>query len=697
MSFKDNTLFTNPRLDDYSKRYKEYIEDLTKKQQGDKLFKYFHFEYSPSGIKVFDLGRCSRALLLNEPLWISKPGWNSPAGWKIQIAMDTANEKISPCSIKNGLECKIVDLSTEKIESAKALNSGIFSNNIRTIMNKMETEKKFIKSKSSSFDNFDNAINRVSITKLANRNMGIEWTGYFKPKSLGIYDITFNCGDGYCYVWLDNKAVCEYLPINSNISASGGKFQFDVKEDKYYPIRIQFYLSRNSVDPVNTELIISNNETGKKLDTKTCLYTLDGGKYLPRLKFFAFVSESLESFYPGKFKCFYFNGKTNEDYAKFYNLINKYKYDFADKKYDREKSSGVLEYGTLPDGTNYTAVDKNGSILPKCYSIYRFEADIRMGKIFQIDQRGINGKAPYPMKLISKNLVMPGQSYQELSNFYPELKDIQNSIDLSPEKCKQKCSSETGCSYYYTYLPNTSTKNKCYTGKKNEKPSFSQIRPENIKENTSTLSLRDYRFPKVNCGIQPTLGEFENVENTTFYGDSFPYSRYKLMPNLIQSRKNLGICGDERFVKFDDEAKRILYKNANYIDSGKKWKEGFSVKEGFDKNTTGVSDTLDSIKSSLSNEQIYGSTQVSIDKNYYDLSKNLIPNYLHVKDIMNNNVNYDFSGNVLLNFRNKPIPTLREQTVIDTNDTLFMQNNLYILGILTMLCLLTLAIIAARA
>jgi len=695
MSFIDTTLFTNPRLDEYTKRYKEYTEVLKNKQQDGELFKYYHFEYSPNGVKLIDLGRIPNIIVENEPLWQSKTGWNSPSGWKIQIAMETSKDLIDKPSSSPGLKYKIVNLDNQRIESASSVESKYFFDNVVSIMGELNSANNAIEGLSNGFDTFNDSIGSTNIDTLSGKNIGIEWTGYFKPTDLGIYNFTFNCGDGFCLLWIDNTAICEYLPMNAIITTSGGEFNFNAKEDKFYPIRIQFYLSKQSKKITTTELIIKGSN-GIPVDTKTCLYNLNGGTYLPKLYFFAFVSEKVEDLRAGKFKCFYFNGKSQADFSRFYDIINQNKFNIASKKYDRDTQSEIYEFGSLPDGTNYTDVVSPGAQRPSVFSLYRFEADIRMGKTFQIDQRGSDdkGKPPYPMRVVSPTIIQPGKSYQELSNFYPDEKNDTGAVYSTPENCKQMCSAKDDCKYYFTYKTGFETKNKCALGQNNELPSFSEIRPDSIKENTATLALRDYTFPKPTCGEQKTIGEFETVENITLYGDSFPFSRYKLIPDIIKSRKNLGICGDARFSKLDDEAQRILFKNADYINRGKTWKEGFS--EGFDKNTTGISDTADGIKSNLMNERAYASTQKNIDKNFYDLSQNFIPNYLHVKEIMNNDVNYDFSGNVLLNFRNKPIPTLREQTVIDTNDALFMQNNLYILGILTMLCLLTLAIISAR-
>ena len=122
-----------------------------------------------------------------------------------------------------------------------------------------------------------------------------------------------------------------------------------------------------------------------------------------------------------------------------------------------------------------------------------------------------------------------------------------------------------------------------------------------------------------------------------------------------------------------------------------------NIKEGMDKKeTNAVKDTQDGIAAVLSKEQKFAGAQVAINKNLYDLSNNLIPSYLSQRDVMNNDVNSDLSGNVLLYFRNQRIPTLREQTAFDANEGGFMQNSLYVLGTMTAVSLLILAVLIAR-
>jgi hypothetical protein len=59
---------------------------------------------------------------------------------------------------------------------------------------------------------------------------------------------------------------------------------------------------------------------------------------------------------------------------------------------------------------------------------------------------------------------------------------------------------------------------------------------------------------------------------------------------------------------------------------------------------------------------------------------------------MSSNPRYDYDGDQLLYFRNKPIPSMQQQNVKDKNEQLVSQNLLYILGTLSAATVLVLAI-----
>ena len=94
-------------------------------------------------------------------------------------------------------------------------------------------------------------------------------------------------------------------------------------------------------------------------------------------------------------------------------------------------------------------------------------------------------------------------------------------------------------------------------------------------------------------------------------------------------------------------------------------------------------------------QQQLENTNAQINSTYANLSDN-IQNYNQMRTFMENDVNYDLSGNTLLHFRNTRKPTVREQNALDSNEGGLTQNSLYILGTITAASLLILAVLLGR-
>lgn len=227
--------------------------------------------------------------------------------------------------------------------------------------------------------------------------------------------------------------------------------------------------------------------------------------------------------------------------------------------------------------------------------------------------------------------------------------------------------------------------------------------------------MRNFSFPKSKgCGKNSVLlEETETVLNTQVYTDSFPYSTYVIDPKVINTIKYSGKCSESIYSKLNAEAKNILAVNTDYQEDGKyKHTDGkmdFSnyppytdkqfwpnVKETFSTtNTNALSDTKKNALDNIAKEQRLKNTNEQIYSTYSDLSTN-IQDYTKLKTFMENDVNYDLSGNQLLYFRNARKPTLREQNALDSNEGGLTQNSLYILGTITAASLLILAVLLGR-
>ena len=86
----------------------------------------------------------------------------------------------------------------------------------------------------------------------------------------------------------------------------------------------------------------------------------------------------------------------------------------------------------------------------------------------------------------------------------------------------------------------------------------------------------------------------------------------------------------------------------------------------------------------------------SINTKHNELSQNLIPQYRETREIMKNNPIYDYNGESLLYFRNKPIPQLREKRVMDNNEQYVTSKLMLSLGTLSAATLIVFAIMLAR-
>ena len=86
----------------------------------------------------------------------------------------------------------------------------------------------------------------------------------------------------------------------------------------------------------------------------------------------------------------------------------------------------------------------------------------------------------------------------------------------------------------------------------------------------------------------------------------------------------------------------------------------------------------------------------SINTKEKELSQNLIPKYRETREIMENNPIYDYKGDSLLDFRNKPIPQVREKRIMDNNQQYVTSQLMLSLGTLSAATLIVFAIMLAR-
>jgi len=158
------------------------------------------------------------------------------------------------------------------------------------------------------------------------------------------------------------------------------------------------------------------------------------------------------------------------------------------------------------------------------------------------------------------------------------------------------------------------------------------------------------------------------------------------------------MCGDATYVKHQNDAKDILYKDALYYADGTWKQEGFAEKESDDqkeKNTHAIADTHDAIHSNKEDSIRYGKKMNRIYANNVKLETS-IPLYQEIRHTMNNNPKYDYNGDELLYFRNKLLPDVRKKRTLDSNELYVRSQLLYALGTVTAATLIVFAVVLAR-
>lgn len=570
--------------------------------------------------------------------------------------------------------------------------------------------------------------------------IGIEYFGYFKPDTIGNYSFTIDAGQDFCLMWLGNKAVCEYVVSNADIKNSNMEFKQTVLEDSYIPIRLQYFASKQRGDgsKVNQNkrtfsIIIKNNDNNKTMVNSECFKTIktkENNLYLPKFIYSAFASAKIDDFKQGKFVCYSFgyNDESESDYNAIFSYMKENKRDIFEGKYDAVVTDGlsISEYGTLPNGINFTDAFNASTTVPSKLSVYRIHSDIRMGRSFQVNKTKENGR--YAMSEISKDLLsLTNDQYTEFPNYYSS-KDSVNTLPATPVKSKNECLEKCNnvdaskCSYFYTYT--NDNKQYCVTGTNYSSPLFNQIPGNN--ESNGSLFIRGNKTsnPTIKECIAGKKGEkYSSVSNTIDYTASNPYYNYTISKDTITDFKKLGDCNDPNvnnaFIEYEKrqkEAKEILYNDEEYRSDGYYMKlPGIYSKpnygelsQDFIKRTPGqktpgfesfetqmtdaTQDTGSNINKLRSIQQSLQQKENAIHENKQKISDDLVPTFKKTRDVLKDDNKYDYNGDVLMYLRDTKIPSKDEQRLIDSSDERFNQGSMYSLGIITAATLIILAI-----
>lgn len=719
-SSDDTSLFTYKRLSDFVSNYTSYVATKEQEQSAPDTenYKYVHFEESPQGISYENLGRYGRTIFSALPSWSSLENKNTVDAWKMNLVkmLDDYREKEMASMDTNrvsGLPYKVNFFNNTMVNGTPDIDA------TNLAYQSAQVTEKTLQGVSTAFGSLDDIKEILPSDEQENYSASIDWNGLFLAQP-GHYRFTYKADETYCtpYVWIGDKAICEYRGDNATLTQYKDTFEIYVPRRQYIPIRMQsYFLSADRYTMkfnFQVEKLNYKEEEQQQLVTTQSLFHSET-PYL--LCYAAFVSKHISDFEKGLLSCFTpFSVKNNAVVAPnktqlelFYGKLRENYNDVLANKYDYNDDNR-LSYGKIPEANmQYTIAEGDG--VPFSYSLYRLQGDYRMGKTFQIKTQ-LNQSMAYPMTQFSDKLTQSildySNNYREKPGYYPnrDSVDVQyytQAQDRSGLECKELCNDNSNCRYYFTYTSNE--KPKCIIDGDNSTPHYNRVPPANsehpIDENTSSLFLRNYQLDingGLNCGTFTNRGNVVPVENNSNYSDTFQYAKYSIDDAPIKDPKKIGMCGDATFVKHQNEAKDILYKDALYYADGSWTQEGFSNENGEkqkEKTTNAIDDTGDAIQSNLENSKRYAKKMERIQANVEELETS-IPEFQEIRHIMNNNPKYDYNGDELLYFRNKLLPNVRKKRTLDSNELYIRSQLLYALGTVTAATLIVFAIVLAR-
>jgi hypothetical protein len=290
---------------------------------------------------------------------------------------------------------------------------------------------------------------------------------------------------------------------------------------------------------------------------------------------------------------------------------------------------------------------------------------------------------------VPQNDTILTNSYIEYNDKYPLVTEQDKSKRLSQKDCNKKCDNDPNCKYFYSYTKN----NTKYCITKNDDYFPNQLNPKQFNDNIKSSAL--YVRNKV-PNLSNTDARYKlNTTNTNNYKS---YSDYELITDkelIIPDKHNIGYNG------LNNEIKDQFIKNWEYINGTG------SIKENFDNHgyilSTDSANTFGniSIPQSIIQNQInpliqitqdYSELQKNVNDKYYDISNSIYKiknnNNTGIRDILSNDPNnvYDYSGN-LFKYNTKK-PQKEDALKEDANIMILEQNNILMLGSITVAALL---------
>ena len=738
-------LYTYDRLSQFVDNYTEFVKVKKAEQSSPTTqnYNYYHFETSPDAVNSDSVGRFGSSLFTDvNSQWKAMGGSNGINAWKLNLGKKMITLKNTHnASVVGGLQSglsytikkfnnysNITDITKLNVQPYDLLAQVAYVDTVSELTG-FQSESQcptgygaagpttpgacftpyssILSTPETGNTAFTTTVYNPSSVN-TNNIISIEWNGYFYQEINGIYTFTATIPDNCLYyIWFGDKSVCEFTSANADIHNTQNKYQILIENKQPIPIRIQCIFI-DQIQPIIDLTITRNKMTNETVSDVSI--ELSSSLYYSSVKPFvfyaAFVSTSQKQFLNNEFTCYSLvTDKSgvlaiNGDLSDFYKKFRQGLLDVINLKYDYN-SSNRLSYGVIPSIKTQYTISSDTSSLPFAYSIYRLHTDSRMGNTYQINT-AMNEQTLHPMQKFGddNSIIEYSNTFTTKTNYYPNSSLLTASDVVSKDglACKEKCVGESNCNHYYTFTSNNGKDNKCITSTLTT-PEFNRVIPPNstisIDPNSSSLYIRNSQIQAsgANCGTEIRPSNIIPVNSTTNYSTNFEYSNYTLDTDTeITKPEQIGICGSPAYHKQQNDAYDILFNPSTYSNGGKSWTESFTG----EKTTQAIEDTSDAIQTNLKNEQTYANKMESINTKEKELSQNLIPQYRETREIMENNPIYDFNGDSLLDFRNKPIPQVREKRIMDNNQQYVTSQLMLSLGTLSAATLIVFAIMLAR-
>jgi hypothetical protein len=507
------------------------------------------------------------------------------------------------------------------------------------------------------FDNLQNATNnKINTISTA---YSIEWYGYFKPNMTGNWNFTLST-DTVSLLWIGDIAINDYENINATINTKGSNnISLKLTANKHYPIRIQY--GNTSLTQSNKfTLTISSPKNDDGISMLCSLYNPDGSLFEKQLMYYSLNEVTPDLTIKGLFNCYVTDPNDNSNTVK-------------QPSNDSTLCDGIV------NGIHYNKKDNKNMYL------YRIEGDPKMNNLFMINNNDKN------ILHVPHNDTILTNSYIEYNDKYPLVTEQDKSTRLSQKDCNKKCDNDPNCKYFYSYTKN----NTKYCITKDDEYFPNQLIPKQPNENlrNSTLYVRN-KVPK----LSDTDARYNlNTINTNNYKS---YSDYELIIDkelIIPDKHNIGYNG------LNNEIKDQFIKNWEYIKGNGPTKENFDnhnynynvpINSGNPGSNASIPDSIitNQIDPLIKISQDYSELQKNVNDKYYDISNSIYKiknnNNTGIRDILSNDPNniYDYNGN-LFKYNTKK-PQKEDALKEDANIMILEQNNILMLGSITVAALL---------